>query len=193
MKKDLIIKLCRRVVNNENLNVGDFEYCDGIDCYKDSCPFGKSFNCVLADPIRLEIAKKYLKDNGIKEENKMEKTFREVIADIKVGEVWEITKGNNIEISLSKNGVTLDFKKSIECEKIFFPNDTKFKLKREEYTFEEAFKAYEEGKEVESCNFRYKKIEGKDSYYDQIIDNWENRYDVDFSLEEIRNKWYIND
>ena len=129
----------------------------------------------------------------VKEGNKMGKTFKEVIADIKEGEVWEITKGNNIEISLSKNGVTLDFKKSIECEKIFFPNDTKFKLKREEYTFEEAFKAYEEGKEVESCNFRYKKIEGKDSYYDQIIDNWENRYDVDFSLEEIRNKWYIND
>lgn len=189
---NLIIDLCKKVAE-DNLNINK-EDCRGIDCSFEDCPFADGWLCILDYPERrLKVAKKYLKDNGIKEENKMEKTFREVIADIKVGEVWEITKGNNIEISLSKNGVTLDFKKSIECEKIFFPNDTKFKLKREEYTFEEAFKAYEEGKEVESCNFRYKKIEGKDSYYDQIIDNWENRYDVDFSLEEIRNKWYIND
>ena len=112
----------------------------------------------------------------VKEDN-MEKTFREVIADIKEGEVWEITKGNNIEISLSKNGVTLDFKKSIECEKIFFPNDTKFKLKREEYTFEEAFKAYEEGKEIQSAS--------TDKIYHK-------EKDFLFASYEISKKWYIN-
>lgn len=113
----------------------------------------------------------------IVKENEMEKTFREVIADIKEGEVWEITKGNNIEISLSKNGVTLDFKKSIECEKIFFPNDTKFKLKREEYTFEEAFKAYEEGKEIQSAS--------TDKIYHK-------EKDFLFASYEISKKWYIN-
>ena len=191
MKKDLIIKLCRRVVNNENLNVGDFEYCDGIDCYKDSCPFGKSFNCVLADPIRLEIAKKYLKDNGIKEENKMEKTFREVIADIKEGEVWEnelmlIKKINSYIYIENKNGW-------IECKCITIREDLIFTLQRKEYTFEEAFKAYEEGKEIESCENGYKYLQNTFTYPGN--EQWlcfRNSEQM-FTTDAIRGKWYIND
>ena len=139
--------------------------------------------------------RKYLRKDRfeiVKEENKMEKTFREVIADIKEGEVWE-SENTLTQIYTRNDVLIIDFKEEVTTEIVKIPADAKFRLKRKEYSFEEAFKAYEEGKEVESCNFRYKKIEGKDSYYDQIIDNWENRYDVDFSLEEIRNKWYIND
>ena len=94
---------------------------------------------------------------------------------------------------MSKNGVTLDFKKSIECEKIFFPNDTKFKLKSEEYTFEEAFKAYEEGEVVESEDgFIYKKINGQDCVCSDEARDWV-KNDGGFSVKEIRGKWYIND
>lgn len=128
----------------------------------------------------------------IVKDNKMEKTFREVIADIKEGEVWE-SENTLTQIYTRNDVLIIDFKEEVTTEIVKIPADAKFRLKRKEYSFDEAFKAYEEGKEIESCNFRYKKIEGKDSYYDQIIDNWENRYDVDFSLEEIRNKWYIND
>lgn len=188
-----VIDLCKKVVE-DNLNINR-EDCREIDCSFEDCPFADGWLCILDYPERrLKVAKEYLKDNGIKEESKMkEKTFREVIADIKVGEVWEITKGNNIEISLSKNGVTLDFKKSIECEKIFFPNDTKFKLKSEEYTFEEAFKAYEEGEVVESEDgFIYKKINGQDCVCSDETRDWV-KNDGGFSVKEIRGKWYIND
>ena len=112
MGKDLIIKLCKRIVNNEKLNIGDFEYCDGIDCYKDSCPFAEKFNCILTESRKLEIAKKYLKDNEVKEENKMEKTFREVIADIKEGEVWE-SENTLTQIYTRNDVLIIDFKEEV--------------------------------------------------------------------------------
>lgn len=192
MKKDLIIKLCRRVVNNENLNVGDFEYCDGIDCYKDSCPFGKSFNCVLADPIRLEIAKKYLKDNGIKEENKMEKTFREVIADIKEGEVWENSHIRIYHVE-SNDNIVIEDREGDPRYRFTMISEVKFRLKRKEYSFNEAFKAYEEGKEIESCENGYKYLQNTFTYPGN--EQWlcfRNSEQM-FTTEAIRGKWYIND
>ena len=147
---------------------------------------------LIIDDLNIRIYLRKDRFEIVKEENKMKKTFREVIADIKEGEVWE-SENTLTQIYTRNDVLIIDFKEEVTTEIVKIPADAKFRLKRKEYSFDEAFKAYEEGKEVESCNFRYKKIEGKDSYYDQIIDNWENRYDVDFSLEEIRNKWYIND
>ena len=72
-----------------------------------------------------------------------------------------------------------------------------FKLQRKEYTFEEAFKAYEKGKEIESCieGQRDKKEGGEDYYFDfnkgkYILLEWDK--DI-FTITSIRNKWYIND
>ena len=66
-----------------------------------------------------------------------------------------------------------------------------FKLKRKEYTFEEAFKAYEKGKEIESCYSQYKyKKEGGLDLYSKTENEW---YGEDnFEIDEIRGKWYIN-
>lgn len=106
----------------------------------------------------------------VKEDN-MEKTFREVIADIKEGEVWvnEIAPINFIR--LREDGV-LDFN---ENEGINL--NVKYKLQRKEYTFEEAFKAYEEGKEIQSAS--------TDKIYHK-------EKDFLFASYEISKKWYIN-
>lgn len=192
MGKDLIIKLCKRIVNNEKLNIGDFEYCDGIDCYKDSCPFAEKFNCILTESRKLEIAKKYLKDNEVKEENKMEKTFREVIADIKEGEVWE-SENTLTQIYTRNDVLIIDFKEEVTTEIVKIPADAKFRLKRKEYSFDEAFKAYEEGKEIESCENGYKYLQNTFTYPGN--EQWlcfRNSEQM-FTTDAIRGKWYIND
>lgn len=110
-------------------------------------------------------------DFEIVKENEMEKTFREVIADIKEGEVWvnEIAPINFIR--LREDGV-LDFN---ENEGINL--NVKYKLQRKECTFEEAFKAYEEGKEIQSAS--------TDKIYHK-------EKDFLFASYEISKKWYIN-
>ena len=133
-------------------------------------------------------------DFEIVKENEMEKTFREVITDIKKGEVWE----NEIFKIFIKDG----------CIKIHFINEERkfkptsigirinekdiFKLKRELFSFTEAFKAYEEGKEIESLTSKYKYKQNK--LFSSLIDDWFDFYDDNriFSLKEIRGKWYIN-
>lgn len=111
-------------------------------------------------------------DFEIVKENEMKKTFREVIADIKKGEVWECL---GIKITKDSDSIQmLGFDKNT----IFMDSSKIFNLQRKEYTFEEAFKAYEEGKEIESC-FSGQKFR---------IYSWE---DV-FNAKEIKEKWYIN-
>lgn len=108
----------------------------------------------------------------IKEENEMqEKTFREVIADIKEGEVWVNDTAPISFIKLRPGGI-LDFNKNVG---IYL--NVKYKLQRKEYTFEEAFKAYEEGKEIQSAS--------TDKIYHK-------EKDFLFASYEISKKWYIN-
>ena len=115
-----------------------------------------------------------------------QKTFREVIADIKEGEVWESRSKyirrftNAIQIYHKENGRS--------TPSMLMSNNDKFKLQRKEYTFEEAFKAYEEGKEIESCYSGVKYLiqhGGSDCYSDGRKTNL-----IEFN--EIRGKWYIN-
>lgn len=117
----------------------------------------------------------------IKEYNKMEKTFREVIADIKEGETWE---SRILKIFIEYGCVKIHF----NDENIRIKDDyigirinekDKFKLQRKEYTFEEAFKAYEEGKEIESCNQGRKYKKGTEQFENMLI-------------SDIQGKWYIN-
>ncbi|AEI74533.1 hypothetical protein F391_gp52 [Clostridium phage phiCP34O] len=69
-------------------------------------------------------------------------------------------------------------------------------FKRPQYTFQEAFKAFEEGKEIESCEsgFKYEIYEDatkiKREGYKTI---YEHKAVKIFSTEEIKGKWYIND
>lgn len=118
----------------------------------------------------------------------MKKTFREVIATIKEGEVWVNEVSPISFIRLREDGV-LDFN---ENEGVNLYNT--YTLQRKEYTFEEAFKAYEDGKEIESCEgpYRYKKQNGNDAYFDTFAEAWWIGTPITFSLQEIRGKWYIN-
>lgn len=128
----------------------------------------------------------------VKEDNKMqEKTFIEVIKDIKEGEVWESYCKRIIG-----NG-TGDFKIENKSGEGFgsyvaIHGKNKYRLKRKEYTFEEAFKAYENGKVIESC------VTG-DKYTwngltDLICKNGADGYSElkSIYIEEIKGKWYIN-
>ncbi len=108
-----------------------------------------------------------------------ELTFREVIANIKEGEVWE-SKHKRIYIKdtrlLVENVDLSTFEDVVAVG--FFLNDT-YKLKRKKYSFTEALKAYEEGKEIESCisSEHYKLDDIKLLVY----------------ANEIKGEWYIND
>ena len=124
----------------------------------------------------------------------MEKTFREVIADIKEGEVWVQTEEGYVteRIYCIDGGIYLTLKQSRSS----FGTSGKYKLERKEYTFEEAFKAYEEGKEIESKYYKYRKINGIDSF--KLVRSKENKWrecedGFELHLDEIRGKWYIND
>lgn len=63
----------------------------------------------------------------------------------------------------------------------------------EEFYFFEAFKAYENGKEIESIETGtgYKKVDGMDLMFDFMEGKWYRQ--KHFELDEIRNKWYIRD
>lgn len=107
-----------------------------------------------------------------------ELTFREVIANIKEGEVWE-GKYKKIYIqnsTLFVENINSNFDGVIA---VGFVLDEIYKLKRKTHSFTEAFKAYEEGKEIESCtneNRCYKLNGRRLCVYD----------------DEIKGEWYIN-
>lgn len=133
-------------------------------------------------------------DFEIVKENEMEKTFREVIADIKEGEVWEC---RSKYIQRFADGIQIYHKeKGKSTPSMLMRNNDKFKLQRKQYSFEEAFKAYEEGKEIESCikNFKIKKLNNKPHYIYKHMSEWDyiNNDDACFSIDEIQGKWYIN-
>ena len=117
------------------------------------------------------------------------KGFKEVVANIKEGEIWE--NENFILMLTYDKKIRIAHKEGFDnCVAIYIDVNSKFKLKREEYTFAEAFKAYEEGKEIESLTSGYKYKQNKMF----LTDGWFDFYDHNgiFSLKEIRGKWYIN-
>lgn len=123
----------------------------------------------------------------------MEKTFREVIKDIKPGENWE-----NSHKKIECIGDTIIIKSNYYTNELKFSEENLYTLERKEYTFEEAFKAYEEGKEIESIRdkAKFKKKDDAQFFYKfEHMKKWE-IMDEDiatFSINAIRDKWYIND
>lgn len=108
-----------------------------------------------------------------------ELTFREVIANIKEGEVWE-GKYKKIYIQnsiLFVENINSNFDGVIA---VGFVLDEIYKLKRKTHSFTEAFKAYEEGKEIESCI-------NSDWYYKL------GECELLVYAKEIKGEWYIND
>lgn len=150
------------------------------ECYK----IGVAFTSLRQSELKsLKIVKWNIKE----EVNYMEKTFREVIADIKEGEVWESTY---TKIYIGDYGIEIKSKSAFTEDTIsLLPEEGgNYKLQRKEYTFTEAFAAYEEGKEIESCNSGVKyrlQHGGSDCYSNGTKTNV-------LCFGEIRGKWYIN-
>lgn len=128
-----------------------------------------------------------------------ELTFREVIANIKDGEVWEnkdkrvskiyINNLGNLQLEGEDNSFCCNYSTCIGF-------DDKYKLQRKKYTFEEAFKALAEGKKVENClGDIFKKDKNTIIFADNngMIKNFFSEDDDIFSIYDIRNEWYIND
>lgn len=125
-------------------------------------------------------------------EDKVLKTFKEVIVDIKEGEVWECL--TNKKLTISKIGIdieSLDYTTSL-----FLSFDCKFKLRRNKVSFAEAFESYEKGFEIESCisELRFKgngnnEIGVMDTCREMDVCTEEQAM---FSIEEIRGKWFVN-
>lgn len=119
-----------------------------------------------------------------------ELTFKEVIANIKDGEVWDdgFIKIEKICGSIRIGNINGEPYKKLVA---FVINECrKFKLQRKEYTFEEAFKAYEEGKEIESCYSATKFCENE-YLTNNVYADW--KLGVAFKCDEIKGKWYINE
>lgn len=191
--EDIILKLCKDVLANGSNDTK-------VSCYKlecEQCIFcsdnrSDMFGCHENDEADIKIAKQYIKEHTPISE--IERTFREVIADIKEGEVWEC---RSKYIQRFADGIQIYHKeKGKSTPSMLMRNNDKFKLQRKEYTFEEAFKAYEEGKEIESCikNFKIKKLNNKPHYIYKHMSEWDyiNNDDACFSIDEIQGKWYIN-
>lgn len=121
-----------------------------------------------------------------------ELTFKDVIVNIKEDEVWE---SNDISIFKTKDDISIDWKNGGDNGVLIF-DDEKFKLKRKQYNFEEAFKFFEKGKEIESVVSRKCfKIRDSVSVYitkDKTINTVNDEIRL-FTHNEIRGKWYVND
>lgn len=187
-----------RCINVRNLPITEDYYLTLGEVYKVIKEDKRSYKIITNNGMQVLYNKERFEI--VEEDNKMqEKTFREVIADIKEGEVWESVKSCFQLKEISCISGQINFKLEGVCidgdnnNSIFTGPGAgqTFKLQRKEYTFEEAFKAYEEGKVIESCysQFKYKRANGVD-LYSRTENNW---YEEEsFEIDEIRGKWYIN-
>lgn len=117
-----------------------------------------------------------------------ELTFKEVIANIKENEVWE----SDIKIIKCTNDGNISVRSKIDgkTEIMNFNKCNLYKLQREEYTFEEAFKKLKVGKEIESVitKEKYRIIESEFRF-----PKGDPGKNIVISYREIEGKWYIND
>lgn len=130
-------------------------------------------------------------------------TIKEIIKE--VGYLYYRMEGNDWswdeEMLEEIEGEIIITKKNEINSKVFgFADGVIYTLKKKQYTFAEAFKAYEEGKEIESLltKYKYKRQKLSDSVI--TVDSFKSVYMTDwaeneesFDMDEIREKWYIND
>lgn len=118
------------------------------------------------------------------------KNFREVIRDIKEGEVWE---NKNFLIELNENEIEIRHKKGFDCDTIgiIFNDNRLFSLKQQPVTFEEVLNS------DKRCRVEYafdNGIEVETEYDDFDIITCE--LSTDFEAEQLKEiikngKWYL--
>ncbi len=200
--EDKMLKICDEILDEKWDSSCDIS-CGGIGC--ENCFFGDTFEvCDNRDTVMFKFLAKGYKDkhqaNIIKESN-MEKTFKgwEILKLISEKQIENKTNliDNDGSYYTVIDGYLLDgkhdrFNYTYETTSSLILDRT-FSIVRKEYTFEEAFKSYEEGKEIESCETgaRFKKIDNKDMLYMPDI-NMFSSLGRGFNIDEVRGKWHIN-
>lgn len=194
INKKEIIKVCKQVEKGFSPFDVDNVNCNEITCIE--CPFSyqnnKNIKCgddTLENYIK--IAKEYIEEHSPREEVKTEKTFREVIADIKEGETWEC-----LGAKITKDSDSIQML-GFGHNTIFMDSSRIFNLQRKEYTFEEAFNSKGIAKEIESLvsGIKYKKYdENTMMFKDRDMDDFAgiSNDNAIFSIDEIQGKWFIN-
>ena len=195
-----IKELCEYIIKAKIGEKNDFE-CESIGCSK--CVFLNCGICKYVKKEHKELAEKWLQEHSPTEEKtahkNTEKTFGGLIigwCNVKPDEIWE---SENFIISKDVDGdLKIEHKAGLSnCVGIFInPNDV-FKLKRKEYTFEEAFNSKGIAKEIESLvsGIKYKKQdENTMMFKDRDMDDFAgiSNDNAIFSIDEIQGKWFIN-
>ena len=205
--EDKMLKICDEILDEKWDSSCDIS-CGGVEC--ENCFFGDTFE--VCDNRNTEmfkyLAKSYKdKHSNIIKESNMEKTFKgwEIMKMIAEGELknGDIVIENDLkngDIVIENDGSwaytvlqnclvdgrnVKEFDSKLESGNSNFCNDNDtyiIKKSRMKCTFEEAFKAYEEGKEIESC------VDG------EVYNKLKEDKDMDklFNASQIRGMWYIN-
>lgn len=204
--EDKMLKICDEILDEKWDSSCDIS-CGGIKC--ENCFFGDTFkDCDNRNTEMFKFLAKSYKDkhSNIIEESNMEKTFKgwEIMKMIAEGELkngdvviendgsWAYTILQNCLVD-GRN--VKEFDSKLESGNSNFCNNNHIyiiKKSRMKYTFEEAFKSYEEGKEIESCETgaRFIKSDNKDMLY--ITSVGFTSLGRGFNVDEIRGKWHIN-
>lgn len=184
-------------IKNSSIYFDDYK--DSFKKYKNELCF--KFDCIY-NVLRYAPKEFYINDKNYdnykiitwnkfinNEVDNMEKTFKEVIRDIKKGEIWEseykkiyFNSFEQIQIESKDNDQNI----------MAFNDSVMYTLKRKKYDFEDAFEAYKDGKEIESCDTQTRYIyDDADLYFDKNENDW---LEINYWLiDEINEKWYIND
>lgn len=182
-------KIGDKVVNKNNWN-GKYE---GYRIFKGYYTNRTGVYCTLSD---LDISSVSVETGWtdkdlelyIEEEVEVSKTFKEVIRDIKEGEVWESYAKT---IKLYKNGAIEIIEKGGRRQSCFSFNDSnKFNLRRLKVSFTEALESFKKGKEIES-------VYGKNKYRQSEMNMFVNEEYFEscrpcISMNELTEEWYIN-
>ena len=203
--EDKMLKICNEILDEKWDSSCNLD-CSGIKC--ENCFFGDTFeDCNNRDTEMFKLLAKSYKDKHsiIINESNMKKIFKgwEIIKMIAEGELkngdviieddgsWAYTILQNCLVD-GRNVKEFDSKLESGNSNFCSNNHTYIiKKSRKKYTFEEAFKAYEEGKEIESC-VSGAKFTAIDSEHFQVILGGSESIKGTFEVKEIRGMWHIN-
>ena len=136
---------------------------------------------------------KWMKKERFREVKEVEKyqrttkTFKEVITDIKEGEVW---KGDIVSIRKLNNYIDIEVKGGFK-EGVSIRDDLKFELQRKKYSFYEVMKEYEKGGVVMESLISGKKIKC-DRGEDYTLLGEQEIQGMVLTGKEIKGEWFIN-
>ena len=129
----------------------------------------------------------------------MVKTYREVLQDIRPGEIWECIESDSIIRAIryyEDEAIEMECTPSSQSNIFYVDIDKKFRLKKDVVEFEDAIKALKEGKTIESCvtsslyKIRRRCMDDTILTSKQDSPSWLD-LDCNFKTKEVLGKWCI--